>query len=102
MIRRPPRSTLFPYTTLFRSNFSAKIDPVPTMLVQSHRDVIPDFYGLTTSFMRSRLKPSITVLGDEEGAPWTYFTHGAPSSDRKSTRLNSSHVRISYAVFCLK
>src|SRR2546422_6039806 len=50
-------------------NFSAKIDPVPTMLVQSHRDVVPDFYGLTTSFMRSRLKPSITVLGDEEGAP---------------------------------
>jgi len=57
-------------------NFSAKIDPVPTMLVQSHRDVIPDFYGLTTSFMRTRLKPSITVLGDEEGAPWVKYIHG--------------------------
>jgi hypothetical protein len=57
-------------------NFSAKIDPVPTMLVQSHRDVIPDFYGLTTSFMRERLKPSVTVLADEEGAPWVKYIHG--------------------------
>src|SRR5204863_360002 len=50
-------------------NFSAKIDPVPAMLVQNHRQVIPDFYGLTTSFVRERLKPGDTVLGDEEGAP---------------------------------
>ncbi len=57
-------------------NFSAKIDPVPTMLVQSHRQVIPDFYGLTTSFMRNRLKPSDLVLGDEEGAPWVKYIHG--------------------------
>ena len=57
-------------------NFSAKIDPVPTMLVQDHRQVIPDFYGLTTSFMRSRLKPSVTVLADEEGAPWVKYVHG--------------------------
>src|SRR5256884_601934 len=48
-------------------NFSAKIDPVPTMLVQSHRQVIPDFYGLTTSFVRDRLKPSDLVLADERG-----------------------------------
>ena len=60
--------------TLF--NFSAKIDPVPTMLIQNHRQVIPDFYGLTTSFMRNRLKPSVTVLGEEEGAPWVKYTHG--------------------------
>ena len=60
--------------TLF--NFSAKIDPVPTMLVQNHRQVIPDFYGLTTSFMRQRLKPGVTVLADEEGAPWTKYIHG--------------------------
>src|SRR4029077_15122576 len=46
--------------TLF--NFSAKIDPVPTMLVQNHRQVIPDFYGLTTSFTRNRLKPGVTIL----------------------------------------
>ncbi len=57
-------------------NFSAKIDPVPTMLVQSHRQVIPDFYGLTTSFMRQRLRPSDLVLADEEGAPWVKYIHG--------------------------
>lgn len=57
-------------------NFSAKIDPVPTMLVQNHRDVIPDFYGLTTSFMRERLKPGVSVLADEEGAPWVKYIHG--------------------------
>ncbi len=57
-------------------NFSAKIDPVPTMLVQDHRQVIPDFYGLTTSFLRTRLKPGVTVLADEEGAPWVKYIHG--------------------------
>ncbi len=57
-------------------NFSAKIDPVPTMLVQCHRAVIPDFYGLTTSFPRTRLKPGVTVLADEEGAPWVKYIHG--------------------------
>ena len=57
-------------------SFSAKIDPVPTMLVQSHRDVIPDFYGLTTSFRRDRLKPGVTVLAEEEGAPWVKYIHG--------------------------
>ncbi|HXF96121.1 MAG TPA: hypothetical protein VNI61_08450, partial [Gemmatimonadales bacterium] len=57
-------------------NFSAKIDPVPTMLVQNHRTVIPDFYGLTTSFTRARLKPGVTVLADEEGAPWVKYIHG--------------------------
>ena len=57
-------------------NFAAKIDPVATMLVQNHRQVVPDFYGLTTSFLRSRLKPSVTVLADEEGAPWVKYVHG--------------------------
>jgi len=56
--------------------FSAKIDPVPTMLVQCHRDVLPDFYGLTTSFRRDRLKPAVTVLADESGAPWVKYIHG--------------------------
>jgi hypothetical protein len=60
--------------TLF--NFSAKIDPVATMLVQNHRDVIPDFYGLTTSFTRHTLKSSDTVLADEHGAPWVKYIHG--------------------------
>src|SRR3989442_6203128 len=68
MIRRPPRSTLFPYTTLFRS--------VPFFVVH--------FGGFT--FVHG-----VLVLALFEGEP-----------DRKSTRLNSSHVRISYAVFCLK
>ena len=56
-------------------NFSAKIDPVPTILTQNHGQVIPDFYGLTTSFMRNRLKPSVTVLAEEEGAPWVKYIH---------------------------
>jgi hypothetical protein len=60
--------------TLF--NFSAKIDPVATMLVQNHRQVIPDFYGLTTSFTRKTLKASATVLADEPGAPWVKYIHG--------------------------
>jgi hypothetical protein len=57
-------------------NFSAKIDPVATMLVQNHRQVIPDFYGLTTSFSRKTLKPSVTILGEEPGAPWVKYIHG--------------------------
>jgi hypothetical protein len=69
-LRRQPLGAF----TLF--NFSAKIDPVPTMLVQCHRQVIPDFYGLTTSFNRDRLKPGVTVLADEPGAPWVKYIHG--------------------------
>ena len=56
--------------------FSAKVDPVPTMLVQNHRQVIPDFYGLTTTFVRERLKPADIVLADEPGAPWVKYIHG--------------------------
>ena len=56
--------------------FSAKIDPVATMLVQNHRDVIPDFYGLTTSFTKRTLKPAVTVLADETGASWVKYIHG--------------------------
>ncbi len=58
-------------------NFSAKIDPVPTMLVQNHRQVIRDYYGLTTSFNRDRLKSDVTVLADEAGAPWVKYIHGS-------------------------
>ncbi|HUG26866.1 MAG TPA: hypothetical protein VMK53_01110, partial [Gemmatimonadales bacterium] len=57
-------------------NFSAKIDPVPTMLVQNHRQVIPDFYGLTTSFSRRTLKPGVTILAEEAGAPWVKYIRG--------------------------
>src|SRR3712207_7217519 len=82
MIRRPPRSTLFPYTTLFRSG-----------------DVI---------------EAQITAAGDQAGVDDRAFLvresrwprleprFDPPSADRKSTRLNSSHANISYAVFCLK
>ncbi|MBI2615439.1 MAG: asparagine synthetase B [Gemmatimonadetes bacterium] len=73
-VNNPPRRQPLGAFTLF--NFSAKIDPVPTMLVQCHRQVIPDFYGLTTSFQRERLKPDVTVLADEPGAPWVKYIHG--------------------------
>jgi hypothetical protein len=57
-------------------DFSAKLDPVATMLVQNHRTVIPDFYGVTTSFNKAVLKSGVTVLAAEEGAPWTKYVHG--------------------------
>jgi hypothetical protein len=60
--------------TLFE--FSPKFDPVPSMLVQNHERVLSDFYGLTTSFRRDRLKPGVIVLADEEGTPWTKYLHG--------------------------
>jgi len=60
--------------TLF--NFSAKFDPVNTMLVQNHRNVIADYYGVTTSFTRARLKPGVSVLATEEGTPWAKYLHG--------------------------
>ena len=68
--RRQPLGTF----TLF--NFSAKFDPVPSMLVQDHRSVLNDFYGVTTSFMKSTLKNGVVVLATEEGAPWTKYVHG--------------------------
>jgi len=61
------------FFTLFE--FSAKLDPVPTMLVQSHESVIADFYGLTTSFRKERLKPGVTVLAEE--GEWTKYVHGS-------------------------
>ena len=60
--------------TLFQ--FSAKFDPVNTMLVQNHRTVLNDFYGVTTSFTRATLKPGVSVLAFEEGAPWVKYVHG--------------------------
>lgn len=60
--------------TLF--DFSPKFDPVPSMLVQNHENVIPDFYGLTTSFRRDRIKPGVIVLADEQGTGWTKYLHG--------------------------
>ena len=68
--RRQPLGTF----TLF--GFSAKFDPIASILVQNQRSVLPDFYGVTTSFTRATLKPGVTVLAFEEGAPWVKYIHG--------------------------
>jgi hypothetical protein len=68
--RRQPLGTF----TLF--DFSAKLDPVAAMLVQNHRTVVPDFYGVTTSFNRAIVKTGVTVLASEDGAPWSKYLHG--------------------------
>src|SRR2546422_8222337 len=88
MIRRPPRSTLFPYTTLFRSR-KANTDAV---LVHVGADNVQGG--------RAAAKFVIDKLGNKGSVIELEGTPGA--SDRKSTRLNSSHGYISYAVFCLK
>src|SRR3712207_7471434 len=84
MIRRPPRSTLFPYTTLFRSEVSidvtlARVEPFP---------------GAPPG--------DSSVVGVLRDASTTILLERQLQVDRKSTRLNSSHANISYAVFCLK
>src|SRR3712207_8440826 len=97
MIRRPPRSTLFPYTTLFRS-VSARVQYV---LLTVEVVVLVAFagYALVAVYSGSApdgsLTPSLSWLWPS-GLDWGSVT------DRKSTRLNSSHANISYAVFCLK
>src|SRR5258705_7187560 len=83
MIRRPPRSTLFPYTTLFRS-FHFTLVHVPGA-----------FHG-SDGLSRRRRQP------DDLPEPEDDFDDWIDQVDRKSTRLNSSHLGISYAVFCLK
>jgi hypothetical protein len=60
--------------TLF--DFSPKFDPVPAMLTQNHERVLSDFYGLTTSFRRDRIKSEVTILAEEEGAGWAKYLHG--------------------------
>src|SRR3712207_7003863 len=80
MIRRPPRSTLFPYTTLFRSFH--QLDEAAEVVL----GVVRAGGGLW-----------VVLDGDDGEAPVAH-----PLEDRKSTRLNSSHANISYAVFCLK
>src|SRR3712207_7883427 len=96
MIRRPPRSTLFPYTTLFRSQ-----------QYQSERRKFQS--GMSTAYMVSQRQIDlINARGRELQAQTDLnksaadFRRATGSTDRKSTRLNSSHANISYAVFCLK
>src|SRR3712207_8195817 len=83
MIRRPPRSTLFPYTTLFRSGL-IKYWPAGVFLVPAAAHLV------CAVLMAAQKEEAAGAEADEHGA------------DRKSTRLNSSHANISYAVFCLK
>src|SRR5689334_24193546 len=87
MIRRPPRSTLFPYTTLFRSDVEERGDGhyEASAPLDDQRDPLP-----AADAERRHAEPRIAVL------------HCVEERDRKSTRLNSSHSSISYAVFCLK
>src|SRR2546427_5484485 len=90
MIRRPPRSTLFPYTTLFRSVFQSTIREATWTAAQRRSDQRIVFWNpqMKHEGWLERVEFELDKLSSEE--------------DRKSTRLNSSHSQISYAVFCLK
>src|SRR3712207_8814662 len=99
MIRRPPRSTLFPYTTLFRS---------PDVLVAdlsfiSLAKVIPVLVGLAApgADLVLLVKPQFEAGRGEAARARGGITHPAVHEDRKSTRLNSRHANNSYAAFCL-
>src|SRR3712207_8545689 len=92
MIRRPPRSTLFPYTTLFRSVGVGVLG----FGLYGALEVVHDLEGLVAPERHHReAHPRGDPLGVE-------LQGGEEAGDRKSTRLNSSHANISYAVFCLK
>src|SRR2546427_5156679 len=103
MIRRPPRSTLFPYTTLFRSGGRA-------MHLDARMVALQHGTGCQEAEAEAEAHGGIHVLGrgnalvDEgEGLARQRMLHAVgQKADRKSTRLNSSHSQISYAVFCLK
>src|SRR5690606_41768539 len=86
LLRRPPRSTLFPYTTLFRSSGA----PSDTLYIRANDGYL---WGAWTAF---------TAPSGSDHPPVVTAPNVAAVQDRKSTRLNSSHVKISYAVFCLK
>src|SRR3712207_7869459 len=93
MIRRPPRSTLFPYTTLFRSFFGQL--PWWQLVPDLRHQAVVNGYG---QYTRSDY---VTVAVTEAKDVLVAYLP-KPGPDRKSTRLNSSHANISYAVFCLK
>src|SRR3712207_7463007 len=100
MIRRPPRSTLFPYTTLFRSGGVDGLDPVQVRLGDldgtqlAARDPGGEVGGSGVQDLAHASSPRIRGTRKRSCS--------AAGADRKSTRLNSSHANISYAVFCLK
>src|SRR3712207_9020670 len=95
MIRRPPRSTLFPYTTLFRSR-EQLLDLLQAFLLRGQ-----------LQYLLAGLQVELHAAGDgEREVPvrrlYLYADRALRRRDRKSTRLNSSHANISYAVFCFK
>src|SRR5207253_9885228 len=92
--RRPPRSTLFPYTTLFRSRGVHVVPPLPG--VQGRAPQARGARGHGRRQEHPRVHPH-----ERDQSP-RFPRRARPDPDRKSTRLNSSHVAISYAVFCLK
>src|SRR3712207_7827955 len=95
MIRRPPRSTLFPYTTLFRSQLErVQPDVLVDLPVRQVRPVVPGEQD-PIALQHHRARLVLARLDALDGLP-------GETVDRKSTRLNSSHANISYAVFCLK
>src|SRR2546426_7944466 len=99
MIRRPPRSTLFPYTTLFRS----LVPRLERLTVRAADGVIANTPQLAA--VLSAKYPKVPVHCVPNGVDAECLPparHPYPGLDRKSTRLNSSHLVISYAVFCLK
>src|SRR3989442_3765096 len=96
MIRRPPRSTLFPYTTLFRSHGRIVAQDTPRGLIRTHAP------GTTVSVLLGGGQARIDVLPGVQTVQQANGEVILLTSDRKSTRLNSSHVRISYAVFCFQ
>src|SRR3712207_8282898 len=91
MIRRPPRSTLFPYTTLFRSNAGSSSTSYIECISVGQQEVLDVF---VVSAQNDREKGTEGGCAGWQRQRWR--------RDRKSTRLNSSHANISYAVFCLK
>src|SRR3712207_8510368 len=97
MIRRPPRSTLFPYTTLFRSEAGGAADR------QGHPAVDVHDRGAGGAFDREQVGDDVVELCHGGGSCRSrWMAQRGAAQDRKSTRLNSSHANISYAVFCLK
>src|SRR2546427_6708618 len=92
MIRRPPRSTLFPYTTLFRSDIAALMVAAARLRTPHRVATYRTLIGLL----------AVTGMRVGEALALDRDDIDASEGDRKSTRLNSSHSQISYAVFCLK
>src|SRR5690606_41353205 len=100
LLRPPPRPTLFPYTTLFRS-------PQPPGRIDASSPISSALWGRVEARGRHVVQREAACgRGGPDGVPKLVLVHGhvhlVKEQDRKSTRLNSSHVKISYAVFCLK